>query len=37
MKTASKLKITMFQIYLELNINSIKPLTALPNLVRLSF
>jgi hypothetical protein len=26
----------MFRIYLELNINPIKPSTALPNLVRLS-
>jgi hypothetical protein len=35
MKTALKLKITMFQIYLELNINPIKPSTALINLERL--
>jgi hypothetical protein len=36
MKMALKLKITMFRIYLGLNINPIKPLTALPNPVRLS-
>jgi hypothetical protein len=34
MKTALKLKITMFWIYLELNINPIKPSTGLPNLMR---
>jgi hypothetical protein len=32
MEMALKLKITMFRIYLELNINPIKPSTALPHL-----
>jgi hypothetical protein len=36
MQMALTFKITMFQIYLELNINPIKPSTALPKLVSLS-